>query len=93
MDMMTTRLLGFDGPKVQLWTLTGEGYNAAWKILEKRENAESHDIGLRIEVFTANVLDNPYLADDDNERFKRKCEGTAKEEQALHGGFSAAGGR
>ena len=41
---------------------------------------------------TASVLDNPYLTDGDKERFKRKYEGTAKEEQALHGGFAAATG-
>jgi hypothetical protein len=90
--MITTRLRGVDGPKTQLWTLTGEGYNAAWEILEKRQDADGEPIGLDIDVVTASVLDNPYLTDGDKERFQRKYEGTAREEQALHGGFAAATG-
>jgi hypothetical protein len=90
--MITTRLRGVDGPKTQVWTLTGEGYNAAWEILEKRQDADGEPIGSEIEVVTASVLDNPYLTDGDKERFKRKYEGTGKEEQALHGGFAAATG-
>lgn len=90
--MITTRLRGVDGPKTQLWTLTGEGFNAAWEILEKRQDADGDPIGLDIEVLTASVLDNPYLTDGDKERFRRKYEGTSKEQQALHGGFAAASG-
>lgn len=90
--MMTTRLRGVDGPKTQVWTLTGEGYNAAWEILEQRQDADGEPIGLDLEVIRASVLDNPYLAEGDKERFKRKYEGTGKEEQALHGGFAAASG-
>jgi hypothetical protein len=90
--MITTRLRGVDGPKTQLWTLTGEGYNAAWEILEQRQDADGDPIGLDIEVVTASVLDNPYLTEGDKERFRRKYEGTSKEEQALHGGFAAATG-
>lgn len=90
--MITTRLRGVEGPKTQLWTLTGEGYNAAWEILEQRQDADGNQIGLDIEVSRASVLDNPYLAAGDKERFKRKYEGTSKEDQALHGGFAAATG-
>jgi hypothetical protein len=90
--MITTRLRGVDGPKTQLWTLTGEGYNAAWEILEKRQNADGEPIGLDVEVVTASVLENPYLTEGDKDRFRRKYEGTSKEQQALHGGFAAATG-
>jgi len=90
--MITTRLRGVDGPKTQLWTLTGEGYNAAWEILEQRQDADGGPIGLDVDMVRASVLDNPYLTDGDKERFKRKYEGTAKEQQALHGGFAAASG-
>jgi hypothetical protein len=90
--MITTRLRGVDGPKTQVWTLTGEGYNAAWEILEQRQNADGDPIGLEIEVVRASVLDNPYLTDGDKARFRRKYEGKAKEQQALHGGFAAASG-
>lgn len=90
--MMTTRLRGVDGPKTQVWTLTGEGYNAAWEILEQRQGPDGEPIGLDIEVIRGSVLDNPYLTDGDKERFKRKYAGTAREDQALHGGFAAATG-
>ena len=90
--MITTRLRGVDGPKTQLWTLTGEGYNAAWEILEKNEDADGDPIGLDVDVVRASVLENPYLSAGDKERFRRKYEGTAKEKQALHGGFAAASG-
>jgi hypothetical protein len=90
--MITTRLRGVDGPKTQLWTLTGEGYNAAWEILEQRQDADGEPIGLDVDVVRASVLDNPYLTDGDKARFRRKYEGTAKEQQALHGGFAAASG-
>ena len=90
--MITTRLRGVDGPKTQLWTLTGEGYNAAWEILEQRQDADGDPIGLDVDVVRASVLDNPYLTDGDKARFRRKYEGTGKEQQALHGGFAAATG-
>jgi hypothetical protein len=90
--MITTRLRGVAGPKVQLWTLTGEGYNAAWEILEQRQDADGEPIGLDVDVVRASVLDNPYLTDGDKARFRRKYEGTGKEQQALHGGFAAATG-
>jgi hypothetical protein len=44
--MITTRLRGVDGPKTQLWTLTGEGYNTAWEILEQRQDADGGPVGL-----------------------------------------------
>jgi hypothetical protein len=90
--MMTTRLRGVDGPKTMLWTLTGEGYNAAWKILDQRQNADGDPIGLDLTVIRASVLDNPYLTEGDKKRFRRQYEGTGKEQQALHGGFAAGTG-
>jgi hypothetical protein len=90
--MMTTRLRGVDGPKQMLWTLTGEGYNAAWEILEKRQDGDGEPLGLDVDVVRASVLENPYLTDGEKERFKRKYGGTEKAEQALHGGFAAASG-
>lgn len=89
MGMMTTRLRGVDGAKTMCWTLTGEAYNAAWEILEQRQDAEGDPIGLDIHVETASVLDNPYLSDGKKARFKRKYEGTEKEQQALRGGVGA----
>jgi hypothetical protein len=90
--MITTRLRGVDGPKTQLWTLTGEGYNAAWEILEQRQNADGDPIGLNITVVRASVLDNPYATEKELKMFRRRYEGTGEEDQALHGGFGAATG-
>jgi phage terminase large subunit-like protein len=87
--MITTRLRGVAGPKTQLWTLTGEGYNAAWEILEQRQDGDGVSLVLDSEVLKVSVLDNPYLTAGD---IKRKYEGTRKEQQALHGGFAAASG-
>lgn len=92
MDMMTTRLRGVDGPHQILWTLTGAGYNDAFEILERRQNADGDPIGLDIEVTRASVLDNPYLADGRKETFKNKFANTSKADQALYGGFAAATG-
>ena len=92
LEMIGSRLRGVAGPKVMFWTLTGNGYNAAWEILEKRRDASGDPIGLRIEVLRASTLDNPYLSDGEKARFERQYSGTDREEQALHGGFEAAQG-
>lgn len=92
LEMMGSRLRGVDGPKTQLWTLTGNGYNAAYTILEQREDANGEDLGLEIELVRASTLNNPYHDEADRERFARQFSGTAREEQALHGGFAAAQG-
>lgn len=90
--MMTTRLRGVDGPQTQLWTTTGDGYNAAYDILERQKDADGEDIGLNIEIVTASSLNNPYLPPEAKESFRRRYEGTGQEQQALHGGFAAATG-
>ena len=92
MEMMGTRLTAPRGPKVMFWTLTGNGYNAAWRVLEKREDGDGNPIGSRIALERASVLENPYIADEDKERLKRQFEGGGREEQALHGGFDVAQG-
>ena len=91
-EMMGTRLTASEGPKVMFWTLTGNGYNPAWEILEKREDADGDPIGSRIVVEQASVLDNPYVAEEDKARLRRQFEGGGREGQALHGGFAAATG-
>jgi hypothetical protein len=92
LEMIGSRLRGVDGPKTQLWTLTGNGYNAAYEILEKREDSDGEPLGLNIEQVRASTLENPYLAESDKERFERQYGDTGREEQALHGGFAAAQG-
>ncbi|WP_080503566.1 hypothetical protein [Halococcus thailandensis] len=92
MEMMGTRLTADTGPKVMFWTLTGNGYNASWEVLEKREDSDGNPLGTRIVVERASVLENPYIAEEDKERLRRQFEGGGREEQALHGGFAAATG-
>ncbi|WP_255196517.1 terminase large subunit domain-containing protein [Halorarius litoreus] len=92
LEMLGGRLRGVDGPKVMCWTLTGNGYNEAWEILEQRQDIAGDPIGLSIEVIRASTLDNPYLDEGDKARFERQYGGTTREDQALHGGFGAATG-
>lgn len=92
LEMVGGRLRGVDGPKVQLWTLTGNGYNAAWQILEQQEDKNGDPIGLDIAQVGASTLDYPYLAEADKDRFRRQYAHTDREAQALHGGFAATTG-
>jgi hypothetical protein len=92
LEMIGSRLRGVDGPKTQLWTLTGNGYNAAYEILEKQEDSDGEPLGLNVELVRASTLENPYLTDSDKDRFERQYGETGREEQALYGGFAAAQG-
>jgi hypothetical protein len=92
LEMMGTRLTAPEGPKTMFWTLTGNGFNAAWRILEKQEDVDGDPIGSRMAVERASVLDNPYIDSEDKARIERQFAGSAREEQALHGGFAAAQG-
>lgn len=92
LEMLGGRLRGVDGPKVQCWTLTGNGYNDAWEILAQRQDKTGDPIGLDIELNRASTLDNPYLDDGAVERFTRQYGDTAREGQALEGTFQAAQG-
>jgi hypothetical protein len=51
---------GVAGPKTQLWTLTGNGYNTAFEILEQQEDSDGDHIGLNIDTIRASTLENPY---------------------------------
>ncbi|WP_331234252.1 terminase large subunit domain-containing protein [Natronorarus salvus] len=92
LEMMGSRLRGVEGPKKMFWTLTGNGYNAAWEILEKNEDANGDPIGLNIELIRASTFENPYLTDGERDLFRRQYAGTSREEQALRGEFAAAQG-
>ena len=71
LEMMGSRLGGVTGLRVMCWTLTGNGYNAAWEILEKRQDTNGDPIGLRVKVVRASTLENPYLSDGEKARFER----------------------
>ena len=92
LEMIGSRLRGVDGPKVQLWSTTGNGHNAAYEILERQEDSNGDPLGLNIEVVRASTLENPYLTDEDKQRFKRQYANTSREGQALFGGFASGGG-
>lgn len=91
-EVLSTRLSADRGPGCQFWSLTGNGYNSAWKILEQREDASGDPIGDRIEIVRASVLDNPFVGDEKKAKFRRSFEGTGREEQALHGGYASQQG-
>lgn len=92
LEMIGSRLRGVDGPKTQLWTLTGNGHNAAFDILERNEDSDGEALGLNIEVVRASTLENPYLDTGEKERFERQYGNTSRESQALYGGFSQSSG-
>ena len=92
LEMMVSRLRGVEGPKTIGMTLTGNGYNSAWRVLEKREDVTGEPLGTNISIVRASMFDNPYLHESEKERYQRQFEGTGREEQALHGGFQAAQG-
>jgi phage terminase large subunit-like protein len=92
LEMLGSRLRGVGGPQTQLWTLTGNGKNAAFDIIERGLDANGDKIGLNIATVKASTLENPYLSDSEKERFKRQYGNTSREGQALHGGFSAGEG-
>jgi len=92
LEMVSTRLRGVAGPKVQCWTLTGNGYNDAWEILDQRQDTTGEPLGHEIALIRASTLENPYLTPDEREGFARQYGGTSRADQALHGGFAAAEG-
>ncbi|THE65597.1 hypothetical protein D8Y22_06590 [Salinadaptatus halalkaliphilus] len=93
LEMIGSRLRGVDGPKTQLWTLTGNGYNAAFDILERGIDSDGNELGLKIETVRASTLENPYLDSGEKERFERQFGNTGRESQALFGGFADGGGK
>jgi len=91
-EMIGSRLRGVDGPGTQLWTLTGEGRNAAFQILEREQDSTGEPLGLNIELYRASTLNNPFLSEAEKDRFKRQYAGTQREERALYGGWGSSGG-
>lgn len=92
LEMLPTRLRSHDRILCQLWTLTGNGYNSAWRILDQREDEDGEEVGQRIEIVQLPTHLNPYLDERTRERFSNQYAGTERELQALEGGFSASKG-
>lgn len=91
-EMMGSRLTADRGPKSMFWSLTGNGYNPAWQILEQREDVNGDPINDQITIERASVLNNPYIDEAAKEQLRRRYGGTSRAEQALFGGFAAAQG-
>lgn len=82
------------GPRCQIWTTTGNGFNDAYDILERRvDPSDDSDLGIRTKLVTASTSNNPFLSDDDRDRLRRVHGGSGREGQALHGSFEADEGR
>jgi len=92
LDVAPSRLRAHEPQFGQFWTLTGNGYNSAYRILRERENREGEELGTEIFVKRASMLNNPYISDTVKERYQRQYGNTSVAEQALHGGFAAAEG-
>lgn len=82
------------GPQNLLITTTGNGFNDAYDILERRvDPADESKLGIRTKLITASTPNNPFLTKDDRERLRRVHGGSGREGQALHGSFEANEGR
>lgn len=83
------------GPRCILITTTGNGFNDAYDLLERKVDPADDDapLGIRTELVTASTANNPFLTDDDRARIRRVHGGSGREGQALHGSFEADEGR
>lgn len=87
--------LDFGPPAVQLWSTTGNGFNAAYDTLVRHVDADGETestLGESIYLTTASTENNPFLSEEDRKRVKRVHGGSRTAKQALHGAFEAAEG-
>lgn len=95
-EMLISRQRTAGGPNVTLWTSTGAGYNQYYDITERRIQPDGEGgeeplpWGDYMRVVVGDSRDNPFH--EELEKLTRQFEGTAREAQALEGGFSAPKG-
>lgn len=91
-EMLVTRQRTEAGPNVTLWTSTGNGFNQFYDITERQvdEDDEALRWSDRLKIVVGSSLNNPFL--NEKEKMRAQFEGSEREAQALHGGFSAATG-
>lgn len=91
-EMLISRQRAPEGPNVTLWTSTGAGFNQYYDITEREVTEDDEPLPWRdrMKVIVGSVLDNPFHPE--LEKMVSQFEGTAREAQALHGGFAAAQG-
>lgn len=93
-EMLVTRQRTAEGPNTTLWTSTGNGYNQFYDVTERQVNKDDEPLAWAdsMKVIVASTEHNSLLPEDGLEKIKNQFEGTAREEQGLHGGFAAAEG-
>ena len=93
-EMLVTRQRTAAGPNTTLWTSTGNGYNQFYDVTERQVGPDDEELPWadRMKVIVASTEHNTLLPDDGLEKIKNQFQGTAREEQGLHGGFAAAEG-
>lgn len=93
-EMLVSRQRTEQGPNTMLWTSTGNGYEQFYDITERQVDEDDERLAWAdsMHVVVASTEHNNLLPPDGLEKIKNQFEGTAREEQALHGGFAAAKG-
>lgn len=89
-EMLISRQRTKQGPNITLWTSTGNGYNQFYDFVERQVDPDDNPLPARIHNVVADSRDNPFLEETD--KLARQFVGTAREEEALAGGFAAAEG-
>lgn len=90
LEMLTSRQRTEHGPNVMLWTSTGNGFNSFYDIVERQVGKNEDPLPTRICNVVADSRNNPFLPE--SEKLAQQFEGTAREDEALAGGFAAAEG-
>jgi len=93
-EMLVTRQRTAAGPNTTLWTSTGNGYNQFYDVTERQVDTNDDPLPWAdaMQVIVASTEYNALLPEDGLEKIRNQFEGTAREEQGLHGGFAAAEG-
>lgn len=93
-EMLVTRQRTEQGPNTTLWTSTGNGYNQFYDVTERQVTPDDEPLPWADDmlVIVASTEYNELLPEDGLEKIRNQFEGTAREEQGLHGGFAAAEG-
>lgn len=79
-------------PAVQLWTFTGNGYNACYDIMRRRVDEEEVPLNENIKEIRLSNQANPFITPATKRKLRRQYEDTHLEEQGLFGGYAAARG-
>lgn len=87
-EMLVSRQRTKGGPNMMLWTSTGDGFGQFYDIVYRGVDKNEEPLSTRIHRVTADTRDNPFHPD--LEKQLNQFEGTAREEEALAGGFAAA---